>query len=485
MKSRFSVSSTAFALVVIAASLAMALELGNAKPVHAATPDDYTADTTTTGAVAVGGFASGEIEELQDVDWFAVTLEAGKTYYFTAWGTEKPYYLGTLYMPRIVGLYDSRGTEIAGTRKVFDLRSGRTNPQRYLASADGVHYVAVTGVGSSGWALGTYTLVVAESPADDCVEGVTTTCLVSVGGSFTGNIQWTYDNNPWPYDNNPFKHPQDVDWIRANLTAGKTYRFTLEGADAGKGTLKRPSLNQVLYYVNDEGKVAALSFQERVKAPHSGVYYIQVEGDGEKEEGTYTLTLTEVSNITDDFPDDSTTTGTVTVSNSVDQGLSCLGTTGNIEVSRDVDWFSVQLEAGKNYLVSLSGARSSFHCRYGTRDSLQLKGIYDSTGVPVAKAADYNPLHSLITFRASSSGTYYVAAGARAGSGEGAYRVAVGRLPDDDYSADTDTDGSLAVGGTASGTLQTFSDVDWLAASLTAGQSYLFEIEPPTKYHYL
>ena len=41
-------------------------------------PDDYSSTTQTTGAVAVGGSATGEIETRSDRDWFAVTLEAGR-----------------------------------------------------------------------------------------------------------------------------------------------------------------------------------------------------------------------------------------------------------------------------------------------------------------------------------------------------------------------------------------------------------------------
>ena len=42
--------------------------------------DDYTSDTQTTGTVTVGGSTTGDIETGGDQDWFAVTLEAGKTY---------------------------------------------------------------------------------------------------------------------------------------------------------------------------------------------------------------------------------------------------------------------------------------------------------------------------------------------------------------------------------------------------------------------
>ena len=42
--------------------------------------DDFRDDTDTTGTVEVGGSVTGEIEAQGDTDWFAVILEAGKTY---------------------------------------------------------------------------------------------------------------------------------------------------------------------------------------------------------------------------------------------------------------------------------------------------------------------------------------------------------------------------------------------------------------------
>ena len=50
--------------------------------------DDYADGTGTTGTVTVGGEVMGEIETLDDRDWFAVTLEAGKTYQIDLEGSE-------------------------------------------------------------------------------------------------------------------------------------------------------------------------------------------------------------------------------------------------------------------------------------------------------------------------------------------------------------------------------------------------------------
>ena len=43
-------------------------------------PDDYSANVRTTGAVEVGGSATGKIETAGDVDWFKVPVTAGKIY---------------------------------------------------------------------------------------------------------------------------------------------------------------------------------------------------------------------------------------------------------------------------------------------------------------------------------------------------------------------------------------------------------------------
>ena len=45
-----------------------------------ASGDDYLGAYETTGAVAVGGSVTGNLEVDNDVDWFRVPLEAGKSY---------------------------------------------------------------------------------------------------------------------------------------------------------------------------------------------------------------------------------------------------------------------------------------------------------------------------------------------------------------------------------------------------------------------
>ena len=51
--------------------------------------DDFTADTDTTGAVAVGGSVWGEVDYWDDRDWIKVELEAGETYRIELLGSRK------------------------------------------------------------------------------------------------------------------------------------------------------------------------------------------------------------------------------------------------------------------------------------------------------------------------------------------------------------------------------------------------------------
>ena len=77
-------------------------------------PDDYTSDIQTTGTVAAGGWATGEIETAHDRDWFAVTLEVHRTYRTDLeglWIAGR----GTLRDPFLRGIHDENGDIIPHT----------------------------------------------------------------------------------------------------------------------------------------------------------------------------------------------------------------------------------------------------------------------------------------------------------------------------------------------------------------------------------
>ena len=76
-------------------------------------PDDYSANRFTTGTVAVGDTATGNIGSNGDGDWFAVELVAGRTYVIDLRGS--PTGDGTLSDPYLRGIHDSDGNLIPRT----------------------------------------------------------------------------------------------------------------------------------------------------------------------------------------------------------------------------------------------------------------------------------------------------------------------------------------------------------------------------------
>ena len=136
--------------------------------------------------------------------------------------------------------------------------------------------------------------------------------------------------------------------------------------------------------------------------------------------------------MSDDYTNDTSTEGTVVVGGTA---------TGNIETDDDFDWFRVELVAGRTYEIDLEG----FDSGGGTLDSTVLRGLYDSEGRRITGtqtnsggAGD----DARLTFTASQSGTYYIAA--RGHSNEtGTYTVRVTEIVADDARADAQHLGSI------------------------------------------
>lgn len=124
----------------------------------AAIVDDYSDDTDTTGTVAVGGEASGEINYRNDGDWFAVTLEAGKTYEITRSGTKD----GAKTSLILGSIFDDEGEFIDGTHCLPGAATKRFTPDE-----DGTYDVSVSSYSSAPvlGLLGAYTLSVDEVDA--------------------------------------------------------------------------------------------------------------------------------------------------------------------------------------------------------------------------------------------------------------------------------------------------------------------------------
>ena len=350
--------------------------------------DDHPGSTDTGAAVAVEGSVAGEIEYAGDRDWFAVTLEAGKTYRIDLEGSSTG--AGTLDDPYLGGVYDADGFRIYSTAN--DSVPGGNSRSFFTPTEDATYYVSA---GADGNDTGTYTLSVTEI-VDDFAAGPATIGTVTIGGPATGTIEYAHD----------------FDWFAVTLEAGKTYRIDLEGSSTGAGTHDNPYLGGVYdadylrgvydadgfrIYSTANDSVPGGNSRSFFTPTEDATYYVSA-GDNGNDTGTYTLSVTEA---VDDFAAGTRTTGTVPVGGSA---------TGTIEYAHDFDWFAMTLEAGKTYRIDLEGSPTGV----GTLEAPYLGGVYDTDGhrLPGTSDDDAVPnVNSRVDFTATEDTTYYVAAG--------------------------------------------------------------------------
>ena len=118
--------------------------------------------------------------------------------------------------------------------------------------------------------------------------------------------------------------------------------------------------------------------------------------------------------MSDDYSADTQTTGTVTVGGSA---------TGTIETSRDVDWFAVELVAGRTYVIDLEGAAAGG----GTLTDTLLFGVFDDEGSRLSRKSGVGGEgdDARLVFTASETGTHYIAAKGSRKADTGTYTVQV------------------------------------------------------------
>jgi hypothetical protein len=227
--------------------------------------DDFAADTTTTGRLAVGARVAGNFEVADDVDWYAVTLESGITYQFEMSGLTTA---GSALPSPNVRLLNAQGVNI----------EGGINPSAgvYFITPDksDVYYVRAGQLGTR--AEGSYTLAASVSLIQDDFRGDTaTTGRVTVGSNSIGN----------------FELAGDADAFRVELSAGVKYTFELLGAKLGGGTA---TAGLRLSVSDSAGLQLPAAYRGYVSgdavytytASASGTYYLTASGTSQ---GTYTV----------------------------------------------------------------------------------------------------------------------------------------------------------------------------------------------------
>ncbi len=436
---------------------------------------DFPATTATTGRVDVGASVTGNIDPDTDADWFKVDLEAGKTYQIDQKGEDSG--VGTLEDPYLLNIRNSSGNAISGTENddVDPDNDIYESQITFTPTAAGVYYL----VAASNSAAGTYTLSVREIACTlntgDIWCGVVTVAEVKtnadalVGHGFAdgaglsaGSLAGNPDDTMFSVGDNDYTIWAAYIQVPTGSTATGAL-FVLLSAD-----LTEDDKAGLVLAVDDTTLTFAFSGATKGSA---GLYSWGLSGLTWSAEDTVTVRLS--GPPPDDFPAGTNTTGEVDVGGSV---------TGNIGSADDADWFAVELEADTRYQIDLEGAPTGRGTLVDPAIAFLLTAIGDTisdsggsdSGVGKNDRTIYTP---------SMTDTYYVDVSSGT-TARGTYTLSVIVLGANGASeADTDfpnnalTSGRVDVGASATGNVESATDVDRFRVDLEAGKQYQFDLE--------
>ena len=419
---------------------------------HEDSGSDYEAEINASERLTVGSVRTVSITPAGDEDWFEITLDTTKSYSIQL--TDPSRYDGRVY-PRLMGIRNSEGNLILGTTEgVGWFDEGPTTHHILDPLATGKYYIVVGLHQPDNWSFwglaitGDYQIEVVEVETDNVAGDLSTAATLTVGQTRDLVAEL----------------PGDRDWFRVGLLHGHTYRVEALGSRSGSDF---PSL----YGVRDsDGVRLPDTIEHSVKysshpvarirqfftVPADGDYYIDL-GAYPETTGDFWLTLYD---DTDDFPDDTTTTGTVQIDGSV---------TGNIETPGDRDWFRTTMETGKEYRIDQNTKRTAAHLAMTPR----LDGIYDVVGNKIDGTRVLGG--GRLYFRPPNDGTYYISA---RGHSTGEYVLAVREVPVD-LPDDTSTAGSVADARPVRGEVNQGHEKDWYRLDAVVGQRYQIDLVSP------
>lgn len=169
---------------------------------------------------------------------------------------------------------------------------------------------------------------------DDFGKGTGTTARLADGETKAGKIEV----------------PEDEDWFRVELKAGRLYSFDLTGVGQGKAALTYPIVELMDAsggWITDNmgyGRHVGVSYP----AEATGTYFVRVNSYSDPDGGGYRLSMSSEV-YADDFGDGLATNGRIAPGETVE---------GRIAWVEDEDWFRLQATAGTKYTIHLKGASS-------------------------------------------------------------------------------------------------------------------------------
>lgn len=406
-------------------------------------PDDYpTASLAASGALSVGGSATGTIEVPGDVDRFRIKLDPKTTYQFEVLDAAAGG--GTLPDAKIELI---QGSSNATTNVVPDGGSDSVTYTTSSSQQQPDYYVVISG--GVGTSTGSYTVKATAIAADDYPStSISTSGTLIVGGSATGIIGGS----------------GDLDKFLIDLKPSTTYQFEVLDAASGGGTL--PDAKIELWSASGT-VLAANNGTDTVTFSTGGSvllqdYFVVISGARGNNAGTYTVKAKAVA--ADDYP---------VVAKTTTNHLAFEGSlSGTIGLPGDVDYFWVDNLAPKTtYQFEVLDAATGGGTLSGARIELRSESgalLVPDNGSGSVTYSTNNP---------TKFDTFYLHVSGVTGANMGSYTVKARAVTADDYpSYSKETSGKLVVGGSATGTIGLPGDVDAFLVTLEPYTSYQFQV---------
>ncbi len=432
------------------------------------TAPDLPNNTTTTARLSVDGTkVDGYFEKSSDHDWYAVAMEAGKSYQLRAHGTFGRDHI----IDEVVGIGGIRFGEefkpLPGTRWDGRYWHHRTMEIVFTPTRTGDYYIDLghnACCGSDVRMIGPYEVSVTEVEsldADSFAE--ITTKSATVDQSIRGTVKFP---------------PNDSDaWFSVELEAGTEYETALSNS----GEVFRRAI-----YKSD-GTIIAGSNTGTFTPKEAATYYVRIGGQPGHGTRSFSLTIQEP-------PEDPAAvlkTPEETLWESFDSANAVSLTLGettdaSIETAEaEHDWFQLDLVGGegKTYYLDLANAANGGNAY--TLGLPYLRAVYDSDGNALSHDRDGGGATSSYEFQPIEDATYYVVVRSREdftsnsrGTGTYGVRVVDTTPPSDgDLPHDPSTTAVLDVGGSVIGEIDAEGDVDWYNVTLVSGTTYQIDMK--------
>ena len=400
--------------------------------------EDFSANTSTAGRVAVGGAATGEIGASRDRDWFAVELVAGRTYTIDLKGHDTDD--GELIDPYLRGIHDADGKRIPDT-KDDDGGVLRNSQLTFVATQSGTHYIAAGAFSSH---QGTYTVEVTDNSPPEAQQQVV--------------------QEPPAFDAQgyAFELAENADGSTARVLLGTVSATDPEGAALGYSL---------------EGGNGSGRFE--IGAASGELFYTGTGEDYEAGTGPFELTVRASDG-------DLVTDAIVTVFvEDVAEAPAFARQGYAFELTENADGSTSRVSLGTVLAVDPEGAALGYSLEGGNGsgrfeiDAASGELFYAGTGEDYE--AGTGPFE--LTVRASD-GTHAVdttvtvsVTDVQEDPSEEQVQQSVSEPSGEDFSANTSTAGRIAVGDSVTGNIGSSGDQDWYAVELVAGVEYRIDLE--------